>query len=330
METSRIQPRGRRLKLRDLQILLTVAECGTMGKAAQILAVSQPVVSKAISDLEHAVGVRLLDRSQRGVEPTVHGRALIKRGIAIFDEMQQGLKDLEVLSDPAAGEVSIGATASAATAIVAPVIDRLARQYPRMRFRVLVADSAPLFGALELRTIELAISRPPRPLSDEYNMEILFQDSLAVITSAKNPLARRRRRLSLAELKNESWLLSPADSYFGSLQAEVFRASGVEPPLPAVEVASSHLRNELLATHRFLTIVPGFSILLPHRRTDVRMLSLNPPVAPEPVGLITLKGRSLGPAAQLFIDSTRKLTKPLAMTTKRAGRMRWGNGSQLR
>ena len=316
LEGPRVAPRGHRLKLRDLQILLAVAEHGTMGRAAQILAVSQPVVSQAISDLEHAVGVRLLDRSQRGVTPTAHGRALIKRGTAIFDEMQQGLKDLEKLSDPGAGEVSIGATASAAAAIVSPVIDRLSRQYPRMRFRVLVADSAPLFGALELRRIELAISRPPRPLSSEYDMEILFHDSLAVITSKENPLARRRR-LRLAELRNEPWLLSPADSYFGSLQAEIFRACGVEPPSTAVEVTSSHLRNELLATHRFFTIVPGFSILLPHRRRDLKVLSLNLRVTPEPVVLITLKGRSLGPAAQLFIDNTRDLTKPLAKETKR-------------
>jgi DNA-binding transcriptional LysR family regulator len=313
-EQARTRRPGARLKLRDLQILLTVAEAGTMGKAARILAMSQPVVSKAIADLEYAVGVRLLDRSQRGIAPTAHGRALIRRGVAIFDEMQQGLKDLEQLSDPAAGEVAIGATASAAAAIVAPVIDRLSRRHPRMRFRVLVADSAPLFAALEARTIELAISRPPRAASDDYAMEVLFHDTLAVIASAKNPLARRRR-LRLAELTNEPWLLSPADSHFGSLQAEVFRAHGLAPPVPAVAVASSHLRNELLATHRFLTIVPGFSILLPHRRTDVRALSLDVRIAPEAVGLITLARRSLGPAAQLFIDSTRELTRPLAKAT---------------
>lgn len=291
-----------------------------MGKAARVLAVSQPVVSKAISDLERAVGVTLLDRGQRGVTPTAHGRTLVKRGIAIFDEMQQGLKDLETLSDPGAGEVSVGATASAAAAIVSPIIDRLAPQYPRMRFRILVADSAPLFSALELRRIELAISRPPRPLSDQHDMEVLFRDSLAVITGAKNPLARRRRRWRLDELRNEPWLLSPPDSYFGSLQNEVFRACGVEPPLPAVEVASSHLRNELLATQRFLTIVPGFSILLPHRRRDVKALLLDLALAAEPVGLITLKGRSLGPAAQLFIDCARMLTKPLARAAPPDGR----------
>ena len=119
---------GRRLKLRDLRILMTVVECGTMGKAAGRLAVSQPVVSKAIADLEHALGVRLLDRSRRGIEPTPYGRALTKRGVAIFDEMRQGIEEIEFLSDPTAGEVRIGATDPINAAIVAPVIDRLSRQ----------------------------------------------------------------------------------------------------------------------------------------------------------------------------------------------------------
>jgi DNA-binding transcriptional LysR family regulator len=301
---------GRQLKLRDLSILMAVIECGTMGKAAKRLAVSQPVVSKAISDMEYAVGVRLLDRSQRGVAPTPYGRALVKRGRAIFDEMRQGLNDIEFLSDPTSGEVSVGVTASVATAIASPVIDRLSRQHPRMRFHVTVADSAPLFGALESRTVELAISRPPRRRSDEHLIEVLFHDGLAVITGAKNPLARRRS-LALADLVDEPWLLFPRDSYFGALQEEVFRGCGLEPPRPAVEITSSHLRDDLLATQRFVTIVPGFSILLPHRRTDVRALAVNLPVAAEPVAIITLKDRSLSPAAQMFIEQVRELTKPL-------------------
>lgn len=302
---------GRRLKLRDLSILMAVVQCGTMGKAAKRLAVSQPVISKAIADMENAVGVRLLDRSQRGVEPTPYGRALVKRGLAIFDEMRQGLNDIEFLSDPTAGEISIGVTASAATAIAAPVIDRLSREHPRMRFHVTVADSAPLFGALESRDIELAISRPPRRRSDEHRVEVLFHDALVVITGSKNPLARRRH-LALADLMDESWLLFPRDSYFGSLQDEVFRTCGLEPPRPAVEITSSHLRNELLATQRFLTIVPGFSILLPRHRADVKALALDLHVAREPVAVITLKKRLLSPPAQMFVERVRALTEPLA------------------
>jgi molybdate transport repressor ModE-like protein len=72
---------GRRLKLNDLHILMIVAESGSMGKAAKTLGISQPSVSKAISDIEHTIGVRLLDRSADGAALTVYGQALVMRGI---------------------------------------------------------------------------------------------------------------------------------------------------------------------------------------------------------------------------------------------------------
>src|SRR3982074_3076673 len=98
---------GRRLKLRDLHILLAVAKSGTMGKAATDLAISQPSVSKAIADVEHAIGLRLLGRGPHGIEPTIYGRALLKCGVAVFDELRQGVKALEFLADPTAGELRV-------------------------------------------------------------------------------------------------------------------------------------------------------------------------------------------------------------------------------
>src|SRR5262249_25186322 len=81
---------GSRIKLRDLHIALAVAQSGSMLKAAEALAISQPVVSRVIADLEQALGVRLFDRSRKGVEPTASGRALLNRGRAAFDELKQG------------------------------------------------------------------------------------------------------------------------------------------------------------------------------------------------------------------------------------------------
>src|SRR5882672_7099736 len=91
---------GRHLKLRDLNVLLTVARCGSMGKAAVQLCVSQPAISKTIADMEYALGVRLLDRGPQGVEPTIYGRALLKRSVAVFDELKQSVRDIESLGDP--------------------------------------------------------------------------------------------------------------------------------------------------------------------------------------------------------------------------------------
>jgi DNA-binding transcriptional LysR family regulator len=99
---------GRHLKLRNLNVLLTVARCGRMGKAAAELALSQPAISKTIADMEFTLGVRLLDRSPQGVEPTIYARALLDRGLIAFDELRQAVKHIEYLADPTAGKLRIG------------------------------------------------------------------------------------------------------------------------------------------------------------------------------------------------------------------------------
>src|SRR5215470_18392482 len=123
-----------RLKLRHLEIVLAVAEAGSMAKAATRLAISQPAISRAIADAEEMLGVPLFDRSPQGVEPTQYGRALLKRGVAAFDEIGQGVKDIEFLADPTVGELRIGSAPGLAEGIVLAVIDRMSRKYPRMVF----------------------------------------------------------------------------------------------------------------------------------------------------------------------------------------------------
>jgi DNA-binding transcriptional LysR family regulator len=150
---------GRRIKLRDLHILMTVSKTGSMGRAASELAVSQPVVSKAISDLELAVQLRLLDRGPRGVEPTVYGRALLKWGTAVFDDLRQGVKELEFLTDPTIGELRIGCPEPLAAGFVAAVIERMSLQYPKAVFHVAPADRLALIERdLPERRVELVIA----------------------------------------------------------------------------------------------------------------------------------------------------------------------------
>src|SRR5258705_6496399 len=150
-ETNRIE---RRLKLHDMRVLISVVDAGSMHKAAERLATSQPAVSRAIADLEHALGVRLVDRSPSGIEPTRYGHAIIKRGLAVFDELRQGVKDIEFLSDPTSGELRIGCSEYAAGGPVLAVIDRLTRQHPRMTLDVAIAPALTLYRDLPERKIE--------------------------------------------------------------------------------------------------------------------------------------------------------------------------------
>jgi DNA-binding transcriptional LysR family regulator len=127
---------GRRLKLRDLHVLFAVMQWGSMAKAAQHLAVSQPVVSAAIATLEQTLGVRLLDRTRRGVEPTIYGRALRHHGLAAFDALRQGVKEIEFLADPTMGELRIGCPEWIAAGLLPVITDRLLQRHPRVLFQV--------------------------------------------------------------------------------------------------------------------------------------------------------------------------------------------------
>ena len=179
---------GRRVKLRDLHILLAVANSGSMGKAASDLAVSQPAISKAIADLEEALGVRLLDRSAHGAEPTIYGRALLKCGTAVFDDLQQGVKEIEFLADPSAGELSIGCSEPLSTGFVSVIINKLSRQYPKATFHVISADPAILANReLPQRHIDLALM-PITGLALEHDttVDFLFDDRHVVLAGGKN------------------------------------------------------------------------------------------------------------------------------------------------
>src|SRR5437588_11382 len=126
---------GRRLRLRDLHVFFTVVQRGSMAKAAQQLKVTQPAVSRVIADLEHTLGVRLLDRGAQGVVPTIYGRALLKRGTVVFDELKQSIRDIEFLADPTVGEVRFGCQESIGAAILPPIIRRFSQQYPGVVLR---------------------------------------------------------------------------------------------------------------------------------------------------------------------------------------------------
>src|ERR1041384_3545601 len=123
---------SRRIKLRQLDVLIAVVEHGSMAKAAERLAVSQPVISKMIATLEQTLGVQLLERSRLGVEPTLYGKALLKRSIVLCNDLRSSVDELQSLADPAQGELRIGSTEPVMAGLLPSILDRLSRQYPRL------------------------------------------------------------------------------------------------------------------------------------------------------------------------------------------------------
>lgn len=304
---------SRRLKLRQLNVLLAVAQWGSMAKAAEHLGVSQPVVSKAIAELEQMVGVRLLDRGAYGVEPTLYGRALLKRSVGIFDDLRASVSELEFLADPTAGELRIGCEENLATGLFPTLIDRLVRRYPRLVFEMVIADPKTLRQRdLRGRNVEVAIMRTAASdLDEDLEARILYSDRLWIVAGAQSPWARRRK-IALADLVNERWCLPPPDHPVGSLVIEAFRRSGLEPPRRSVTVASAQCTSNLVAKGQFLGVHGSMFLRFNPPSVRLKVLPVELPIPDSANSVVTLKDRTLSPVAQRFIDCAREVTKPLA------------------
>jgi len=300
---------GNRMKLQDLHVLMTVVQAGSMGKAAQILNTTQPNISRSIGELEQALGVRLLDRHRQGIEPTEYGRALLDCGVAAFDDLRQGVKNIAFLADPAAGELRIGTTTFLAATFVSALVDRLSRRYPRIVFHLVTGYTETLHRELAERNVDLLIIRGSGPIADpRYDFEFLFDDSYVVAAGAQNQWVRRRR-IEIAELVNELWVLPPPDSVIGSIVMDAFRASGLDYPRVSVVTDCPHMRISLLATGRFVTIFPASAFRFLTKRSELKILPVELPTARRPNGIVTLKNRALSPVARLFIDCAREVAK---------------------
>jgi DNA-binding transcriptional LysR family regulator len=303
---------GRRLKLRDLRLFFAVVESGSMAKVAAQLGVSQPAVSQVMADLEHALGVRLLDRSRKGVEPTIYGQALLKRGLVALDELKQSVRDIQFLADPATGELKIGCPESLAGAILPQFIERFSERYPRVLVHIANIPTPALTDpGLRERKYDLILARLAIPRRDQYlledlNVECLFDDPLILAAGAHNRWARRRK-VDLAELVEEPWILAPPNTWNYSRVAEAFQMRGIDMPIAGMVTMSVPLIINFLAKGSFIAAFPRSAT----RLNSLRELPVEMPDRPFPVAIVTLKNRTSSPVVERFIECAREVAKSL-------------------
>lgn len=303
---------GRRVKLRDLHILSAVVQWGSMAKAASHLAMSQSAVSEAIANLEGALDVRLLDRNSQGIEPTIYANALLKRGHAVFDELKQAIKDIEYLAHPTAGEVRVACPEFLSVGLVPAVIEQLSRRHPGLFVRVAELDTSTLeFRTLRERKVDLVLARvPAKFVDDDLETEVLFEDPHRVIVGARSSWARRRN-VALADLVHEPWTL-PETPLVKDVVKEAFEAQGLQSPLEQVTTNSILVRTQLVASGRFVSVLPNSLLVNNARDWSVVALPIDLGVKSPPVTIVTLKNRTVGPVVQLFVQHLRAIAKSLA------------------
>jgi DNA-binding transcriptional LysR family regulator len=189
--------------------------------------------------------------------------------------------------------------------------------------RLVTAYTEALLRELTARNVDLLITRRFGSAADErFDYEFLFADAYSVAAGAHNPWVRRRR-IELADLLDEPWVLPPSESLLGSVATAAFRDSGLDYPRATVISEPLEVRISLLSTGLFISIFPDYVFRFPVGRAELRTLPVKHSMGSVPVGIVTLKNRTLNPVASLFIESAREVAKSLAKGNGRSRNVRW-------
>ena len=229
-----------------------------------------------------------------------------------FDELRQGMKDIERLSDPSTGEVRVACSEAIASGLLSMVTERFVREHPHVVVRVSGANNRD-FRLLRDRSVDFLVGGIEVPFSeDDLEAVPLYRERLHVVAGSQSRWARRRN-ISLPELADERWLF-PGDPAFSALISEAFKATGVKAPKASATIYSIHQRVSLLATGNFVSALSDSVLRQNADRFALKILPVNFASPTWEVGIVTLKKRTTSAAGQAFIGSIREVAR---LTTKR-------------
>lgn len=200
------------MKLHQLAALVSASESGSLRQAAEKLHLSQPALSRSIRELENELGVKLLERTPLGVEPTAYGKAVILRSKIVDSELRQAKDDIAHLQAATRGDLRIGATPVAAFSLLPAVLARFKKSRPQLRVTITDGIGSSLFKQLRQGDFDFVFGRIDETLDPhEFSADVLFNDSLVVVARRDHPLVRARA-VSKRGLDDIEWILPGEDS----------------------------------------------------------------------------------------------------------------------
>lgn len=263
------------MQLKDLRSFQKIAELGSLHNAAAALGVTQPALSKAVRRLELALGVRLFERTARGVALTAMGRALYARNMALtqlVDDIQTEMNDLRTGQS---GQLRIGAVPALVDTVVSPALASLRSLHAPASFHVQVQLSNALLRELTAGRLDLALCALQDYVPPELGCSILGSQSSHIVAREGHPLLARA--FSLEELAACDWVLPPADvGLRGWVEAMFTRTAMAGPRLFVEADASPVVFASLVRSSDLLTVMAEDSL----RSPSAAGLVVLPPPAP--------------------------------------------------
>jgi len=302
---------ARQLKLRELRVFQSVADHGSFRRAAETLHISQPAITTTIAELEELLGVRLFDRSPKGIQLTLHGANFLRRAEAVFGELRLAAEDLQSVSDGLQGTLHIGTVPMPASGIVPATVFEMQERFPKVFISVTEANESTLIDALHSRRIDLLIARKPlvRP-DDSLNYDVLYGDPLCVISGDHHPLAKRRK-IQMDELMLHRWVMPSVGSAFYDQIRRVLAELNLDPPEHAVETLSIPVMYGMLSRGPYLAFATLSQVRFNPLRSFLRILPVKLAPIAAPICAVTLTNKPPSATAIRFIERLKSIvTQP--------------------
>lgn len=302
-----IQRLPRHLKMGELRAFAAVMEHRSFHKAAAVLHLTQPAITKTIANLEATLGVKLFHRDMNGVEPTVHGLSFAPRAQAIFDELRRAAQDLSMVSIGAKGGLRVGIVPMPAIPFLPVALQRLMGVHPDAFFSVVEAREAELIDRLRKGDIEVAILRLSLlDPDDDMHASTLFEEKLCVVASKTHRLATRTA-LTWTELLGERWVMPPGDCYFHAHVQRTLGALGLDTPRQTVESASINIQYGLVLHAGMLSFGMRSQVEFAPGNEQLVRLACELPGRASAVSAVRMLGRDPSPLCTQLVEHIRSL-----------------------
>jgi DNA-binding transcriptional LysR family regulator len=239
-----------RLRLRHLQMLLSIAQTGNLSQSAQALHTTQPALSKWLKELEADIGLPLFERHARGLRLTPYGQALCGHTRRIAGHLDSAREDMRALLDGGSGRVVIGTSGVSATGVVPLAVTRLIRQLPRAQVKLVESVMDQLVPRLLQGELDIVVGRtlPANAwlAGRELHSETLYRDPVNFVAGLQHPLAARRA-VDWDDLLAYPWIIWPQGTPIRNALETALASAGRGLPRHCVETDSSLLNITLLA-----------------------------------------------------------------------------------
>lgn len=306
-----------RIRLRHLQLLVAIADHGTLKRAAEQVGMSQPAATQAIRELERLLEAPLFERQARGMRTTEAGRLVLPVARQMSQALGVALKAIEAAQEGASGLLRVGAIPAAVVGLVAPALSAIVDRHARLHLQIFEGRPAELLSELAAGSLHLVLTRRPAELGSRYAFESLCDDEAVVVASPRHPLAGPAP-VGLEELAGYPWLVPPAGVRVRALFDEIVAEC---PPktLHRVSTSSPTLVFALLGDHRTVTLAPASIAQDFIRQGLVARLPIRTPLPMDGLGAVYPAGGREVPALAAFLDMLGSLASPF---TKAAGTAR--------